>query len=244
MMSRGGKDIPKFDHLREEIKILLTAVKERGRNTDGFHLDGEIFKPGLSLQKISGAARREDKEKGADLDTIMEYHIYDCFNLSHRDWKAEERIFFIKNIIDYCDLKYIKWVDTKKVVSEKDAFKYYDEWVKQGYEGIMFRNVDSVYTLAHRSENLQKLKPFQDEEFEIVGAHEGTGNDVGTVVWDCKTKEGVVFGVKPEGERAERREYWENYKQYIGKMLTVRFQEYSDDKVPIFPVGVAIRDYE
>jgi hypothetical protein len=30
----------------------------------------------------------------------------------------------------------------------------------------------------------------------------------------------------------------------VGQMLTVRFQEKSEDGVPIFPVGLGIRDYE
>ena len=33
-------------------------------------------------------------------------------------------------------------------------------------------------------------------------------------------------------------------KKYIGKKLTVRFQELTDDKVPRFPVGITFRDYE
>jgi hypothetical protein len=32
--------------------------------------------------------------------------------------------------------------------------------------------------------------------------------------------------------------------QYIGQLLTVRYQEKSEDGVPIFPVGTGIRDYE
>ena len=33
-------------------------------------------------------------------------------------------------------------------------------------------------------------------------------------------------------------------KKYIGKMLSVRYQEMTDSNVPRFPVGIAIRDYE
>ena len=33
-------------------------------------------------------------------------------------------------------------------------------------------------------------------------------------------------------------------RDYIGEMLTVRYQELTDDGVPRFPVGIAIRDYE
>jgi hypothetical protein len=31
---------------------------------------------------------------------------------------------------------------------------------------------------------------------------------------------------------------------YIGKDLTVQFFELTDDGVPRFPVGIAVRDYE
>ena len=33
-------------------------------------------------------------------------------------------------------------------------------------------------------------------------------------------------------------------KEFIGKMLTVRFQELTDDGLPRFPVGIEFRDYE
>ena len=46
------------------------------------------------------------------------------------------------------------------------------------------------------------------------------------------------------GTREQRKEMFENGKNYIGKLLTVRFQEWSKDKIPRFPVGVQIRDYE
>jgi hypothetical protein len=31
---------------------------------------------------------------------------------------------------------------------------------------------------------------------------------------------------------------------YVGKKLTVRYQELTDEGLPRFPVGVAFRDYE
>ena len=37
---------------------------------------------------------------------------------------------------------------------------------------------------------------------------------------------------------------FEKGKSYIGKMLTVKYQELTDDGKPRFPVGINIRDYE
>jgi DNA ligase-1 len=40
----------------------------------------------------------------------------------------------------------------------------------------------------------------------------------------------------------QRREWFTNGKQYIGKLLTVIYQELSEQEVPRFPVGKAVRD--
>ena len=64
------------------------------------------------------------------------------------------------------------------------------------------------------------------------------------MVWIVETENGQEFRVRPEGTRELRREWFENGDDYIGEMLTVKFFELTDDGVPRFPVGIAIRDYE
>ncbi len=239
MMSRNGKPIHKFAHIREEIGFILQKAKMKG-----FYLDGEIFKPGLSLQQISGASRKEKDDLRKEIDSVMEYHVYDCFYTENKGWSFTERNAFLVKLLKQCAPHHIKIVQTIHVGNEKEALKYYEKWLKQGYEGMMFRNSDSPYHIGYRSTDLQKYKPFTDAEFVIVGAHEGTGNDAETVVWECLTKDKKKFSVKPEGDRETRKWYWKNRKKYIGKKLTVKYQELSDDGIPIFPVGIAIRDYE
>ena len=60
----------------------------------------------------------------------------------------------------------------------------------------------------------------------------------------CQLDNGKEFHVRPRGSRDLRREWFKDLKNIVGKELTVRFQELSEDGVPIFPVGVVIRDYE
>jgi DNA ligase-1 len=239
MMSRGGKPVLKFAHIREEIGSLLGISK-----MNGVFLDGEIFKTGMSLQVISGASRKAKDDVREDVDSAVEYHVYDCFNPKRKDWPFAERSAFLKTLIKGGKLKHIRFVETVLVKNEAEALAHYDTWLKQGFEGMMFRNSDSPYRIGHRSMDLQKHKPFVDAEFEIVGAHEGSGNDAGSVVWECITKEKRKFSAKPEGDRETRKWYWKHWKEFVGKKLTVKYQELSDDGVPIFPVGVVIRDYE
>ena len=108
----------------------------------------------------------------------------------------------------------------------------------------MIRDKDSMYEVGQRSNYLLKHKDFQTEEYEIIGATTGHGRDANCVVWKCKTEDGNVFNARPEGTLEDRAYKYANRDKFIGKMLTVRFQNLTDKNVPRFPVGVAIRDYE
>ena len=107
----------------------------------------------------------------------------------------------------------------------------------------MLRNRLGLYK-NDRSIDLQKYKEFQDAEYEIVQFKEGEGTEKGCVIWVCKTEEGKVFNCRPRGTHEDRIELFKNGSQYIGKKLTIRFQELTDDKIPRFPIGITFRDYE
>jgi len=80
-----------------------------------------------------------------------------------------------------------------------------------------------------------------------VGAEEGKGKDKGTVIWICSITSGDdsgTFSVRPKGTFEERTDWFKNYKSYVGKNLTVQFQNLTNGGIPRFPVGIAIRDYE
>ena len=58
------------------------------------------------------------------------------------------------------------------------------------------------------------------------------------------TEEGELFKARPKGTREQRTLWFDNADSYIGATLTVRYFEMTDDGIPRFPVGIAIRDYE
>ena len=108
----------------------------------------------------------------------------------------------------------------------------------------MVRNLTGAYAIGKRSANLQKVKTFLDGEYPIVGFTQGTGGETGCVIWECQTPDGQTFRVRPRGTQEDRKVLFQNGSDYIGQQLTVRYQELTDDGVPRFPVGIAIRDYE
>lgn len=232
LMSRQGKVFPHLDHIKKE---LLKCKFE------GF-LDGELFTRELEFKQISGFVRKE-KLKDVDIEKSkkIQYHIYDTFDLSNMDMPFSERTQIINKL--FRQNKILIKVPTYICKTEEKMLEQYNEFVDQDYEGIMIRNSDGKYKLKYRSNDLIKLKPFQDNEYKIVDFKEGSGRDKGCVIWICENKSGGTFSVRPKGTLDERKELFKNGKEYIGKMLTVRFQELLDDS-PRFGVGIDIRDYE
>ena len=51
-----------------------------------------------------------------------------------------------------------------------------------------------------------------------------------------------MFSVRPKGTIEMRRDWFKNSKKYIGKKLTVIYQELSELGVPRFPVGKSVRE--
>jgi DNA ligase-1 len=223
-ISRKGKEYTTLNHLVNELKLLGIKIP-----------DGEIYVHGMTFQ---GILRRVKKDRGEETRELQ-YWIYDQVN----DKRFFERSIELNSKFKSNMVKLVE-VPTYMVTSEKEIKQWQDKWFKEGYEGAIVRNVNGLYKVKHRSKDLQKYKEFIDKEFIIVGAHEGSGEDAGTVIFEVKTKSGKIFSVRPKGTRKERREWLENIENIIGKELTVRYQNLSEEGIPIFPVGIAIRDYE
>jgi len=140
------------------------------------------------------------------------------------------------------DVTVVVLVRTEKVAALSDFRRLFSEFVEAGYEGIMLRNAAGVYRANYRSNDLQKYKEFLENEYRIIDYKEGEGRDAGAVIWVCETDDGKEFTVRPRGTMEQRREWFNQGGSYIGKNLTVVYQELTEEGKPRFPVGKAIRD--
>jgi DNA ligase-1 len=114
--------------------------------------------------------------------------------------------------------------------------------VEEGFEGVMVRDKSGPYEPDKRSKYLQKYKEMMEEEFKIVGYHDGVGKFKGTVVWTCEIEPGKTVDVTPKGTLEYRKKLFESANKYIGKKLTVIFFGYTADGSLRFPIGKAIRE--
>ena len=239
--SRKGIPFQNFLLLKDELKSILSKLPPN------FYLDGELYTNSLDFETISGLIRLHEKkitENDIQLINKIEYHLYDFVDLNKKELKYKERLNILNNLINESNLSLSKCkkVDTFLANELNDVKKYHDDFVNEGYEGIMIRDMDGIYEINKRSKYLQKFKEFMEEEFKIIGFHEGTGDEKGSVIWDCITKDGKFFAVRPKGTFESRKKLFDEGNNHIGKLLTVIFQEYSADNIPRFPVGKGIRD--
>lgn len=226
--SRNGKVYETLEHLTPYLLKTMNV---------GDILDGEIYVHGMHFQNIVRLVKKLRPES-----KNLEYHVYDLAN-DRIDYSDRLRV--IEKIqLEGGGFFPIKIVTTLMALCEDDIYEFHSDFVKSGYEGVIIRNRSGKYKFRHRSKDLQKYKEFKDEEFKIVGCREATGIHKGCAILQCELKNGETFDVYPRGTLEKRKRILEDIDNIIGKDLTVRYQGLSEDGVPIFPVGIIIRDYE
>ena len=233
LWSRKGKmlDVP------TEIKEELGKILENGEATDG-----ELYRHGWGFQRIASAI----KKRGVDTPGLH-YYIYDnpVLNLSFKErfinrWSISAEM-EVENPQSIPETSRIKIVPTIEVAGKDALASMESKCIESGFEGLMVRNLAGLYQFKNRSYDLQKVKQFEDAEYEIIGGKEGQGRESGMAIFRCKTEAGIEFDVRPKGNVEERSAMWKNLSSYIGKPLTVKFQGLTDDGRPRFPVGLHIR---
>ncbi len=235
--SRTGGIFTVLQHLNPTVQSIFS------RNPN-LVLDGELYTTEIPFEELAGIIKKKTLSE-ADKQKIqcVQYHVYDLIisNMSFR-----ERLSILQQTIP-CPTStdkpsHIIPVATYLANSVADFREKFGEYVEQGYEGIMLRNTEGQYQENYRSNDLMKYKEFFEAEYPIVDFKEASGRDVGTVIWECETPEGRRFSVRPRGTVNRRREWFCRGTSFVGKQLTVIYQELSEMGVPRFPVGKAIRE--
>ena len=230
LYSRNKKRYPHLDHIVAEINKLPSTII----------LDGELYSDTLTFQEIVGIVKRETLKEGDEAKQLqIKLHVYDIINKA----PYEERYANLQILFNKYKFQHLVLVKSDICESEEAIKELHARYVQEGYEGLMLRNKTGLYKNS-RAVDLQKFKEFFDGEFKIVAYKEGEGLEAGCVIWVCEAENGLQFACRPRGTREARVELYSDGDKYVGKKLTVRYQEMTDSNVPRFPVGIAIRDYE
>jgi hypothetical protein len=246
--SRTGSYFDTMDH----IKTSLGPVFAKHPNTI---FDGELYTTEIPFEELAGLIKKK-KLTPSDKERLcaIQYHIYDIVDETKpfEDRHAMIRKIFARHAAssllsphsqhpDHMPL-FIRLVPTTEAKTPADFRRQFGEFIETGYEGIMLRNKKGMYRCNYRSHDLQKYKEFLEDEFPIVGFTQGDGRDKGTIIWICVTKEGKEFSVRPRGTMEHRRKLFQTGEKYVGKKLTIIYQELTEEGKPRFPVGKDVRD--
>jgi len=221
--------------------------------TDGdedFTFDGELMLPGASFQQTVSAVKKESERSKELVYNIYDFcwHRYPGLDFTQRTARLEE---IVEDILEQVDINlqfvFTKWVETQEELDETHAL-----FLSQGYEGTIIRDPFAAYAPGSRR-YMWKRKDFVDAEYEIIDVWEGKDAFKGMAVFRCprpnyKVGDEVTkdnsFGATAPGTLEEKRGAWLGRGSYIGKCLTVKFFDFTDDGVPRFPVSLSVRDYE
>jgi len=233
LWSRKGKALDITVEIREELSKILK---------EGESADGELYRHGWGFQRIASAIKKRTADTAG-----LHYYIYDApvLGKSFQDrflnrWSGIPTDLSSDPVFVEGTTR-IVLCPNKVVNSADEVMEGQSQAIEAGYEGAMVRNLASEYMFKHRSSSLLKVKSFEDAEFQIIGGKEGQGREVGMVIFKCKTDSGAEFDVRPRGTQEERSLMWQNLHNYIGKLLTVKYQGLTDEGRPRFPVGLHIR---
>lgn len=244
--SRGGENYDYSTcHLREHPLLVKLFTKN-----PKLILDGELYKHGKSLQQISGAARMEKNAYDCDW---LEYYVYDLIKVDELDLKAGFRIKFLEAFGKALKLgfnPYKEWsagelqvqlVPQVEVSGWDNMKKLHDQYVSEGFEGLVIRDPDKPYKPNGRTNDMIKIKNYIDNTFLVVGYQLGLRGSE-DMCFICQMEDGRTFKAMPLGDRAVKEEYIQNFdKKYKGHLGDCKYFELSDEGKPCQPKFLAFR---
>jgi DNA ligase 1 len=239
MFSRGREKFSSCQHIWKELQDFFNKYPDA-------RLDGELYTHEYKedFEKICHAVKKtSEKATPEDIkfQQKIKYFVYDAPRIADKD----ESNSFVERFTIATDLlkgyKNIVMVETLHNISTEEQITAHKErWIQDGYEGAMVRNTFSEYE-GKRSYNLQKVKDFDENEYEIIGINEGTGNYAGHIGSFILKIGDKTFDAKLDGSKDRLKYLFEHQKECIGKMATIRHQKFSTYGIPRFPVMKAIR---
>jgi hypothetical protein len=238
---------------------LLKEMTPMCKANPGLYFVGELYNPGTHLQFISSIVR------DAESRVRISFNVFDAFRLNDKRgfavrFKELETIMAkFEDGLDRCRL-----LPAFKCENQDAIEEYHKQFIDNGREGSVIRNMDSVYEYGlngkeKRVSHALKYKNRQDMEFPVVGYTEGRGSNAGLVIWECavpgdevksKKEDMRTFTVNQIGDQELRRKIFtaltENPKLFDGirgQMFTVDFMALSADGLPREPIGKMFRDF-
>ncbi|MGC9133104.1 MAG: ATP-dependent DNA ligase [Nanopusillaceae archaeon] len=178
----------RLENVTKQFPDVIKYVKECLPMDKDFLVEGEIVgydkenKKYLPFQRISQRIKRKyDIEKMVE-EIPVEVRLFDIIyydgkSLLNSPFKERRKI--LESIVKQA-LGKISLAENIVTSSDEEAQKFFEEAIKNGLEGVMFKKIDAPYHPGRRVGYMVKLKPVKESlDVVIVGAEWGEGKRSG-----------------------------------------------------------------
>lgn len=233
--SRTGKQFKYFQHLEIELqsKKITNAV-----------LDGELYSEDIPFEKICSLVNSDDYVP--EEDSEIKFYIYDMILYDKVKEVFSNRFKNYNQIFNSKPYNFIIPVAQTIVKSEQEMKTLAAEFVSKGYEGLMLKPGNGEYDFGKRSVNLLKYKEMHSDEFKIkdifIAENDPERVQIELYIDPFKSQETFKIGTLKGNKEDNYKNYYLNKSSLIGKWLTINYQTLTSYGVPLFPVGINIRE--
>lgn len=224
LYSRNGKLFNNFQKIEEELSIIP--------NTHGeVVIDGEIMSD--TFQNLMKQVHRKT-DVNAD-DSI--FHVFDIVSLQDfiEQKNSINQIDRLNQLRSICEkhskvFNHIKFLDYTLLdldsLQGKSRFNEINQdAIKNGYEGLMIKDIDSFYTFK-RSHDWLKIKPFIEVTLTVIDIERGTGRNINRLgALQCSGIDDgkqIEVSVGSGFSDSQRDEFWKNKSSIIGQLVEIR----------------------
>ena len=216
--SRKGKIIETIEHITESLDI-----------PEGITIDGELYHHGTPLPTIRSWISRKQPNT-----TKLRYHAYDV--VVPLEYKYRFNLLQALKLDGPCSLvPTFKWNE----IEDPSLERMMHGAREQGYEGLILRAEGTGYEVGKRSKSLIKVKSFFDEEFIVDDLYLSEKNMPMAI---CHTAEGKRFDVVLPGSHGSKFDQLREKDNYIGRVLTIEFSQWTPDGIPFHAVAKCWRN--
>ncbi|XKH02057.1 DNA ligase [Marinobacter nauticus] len=197
-------------------------------------LDGELWAGRGEFARLSGIVR---KTRPVDAEwRQVRFHVFD---MPAGGAPFSERYRQLKALVNEAGCEHLVLVVQQPVVSHQALMSELDAIVAKGGEGLMLKRIDSLYQ-AGRSDDLLKVKRYQDAEARVVGHTAGQGKYAGMLgALEVELADGRALHIGTGFTDQQRR-----HPPPVGSTITFRYRGLTSTGLPRFASFLRIRNDE
>lgn len=196
-------------------------------------MDGELWSSRGEFQTIASIVLK--KTPHPDWRRVKFW----IFDLPLQHVMFAERVEQMQQLVDASNSPYLRMIEQVSVADNFQLMQKLDQAVAQNAEGLMLHKKTALYQNG-RSNDLLKLKKYQDAEATVLAYKAGKGKFKGMLgSLKVASDSGAIFYVGSGFSDVQRKN-----PPAVGSRITFRYQGLTNKGIPRFPVFLRIRSAE